>query len=98
MLRVGKECIVTFPNFGHWRCRTHLNLHGRMPVSEFMPYRWYDTPNIHFCTVDDFEMLCREKDIRVLNRSMVGSNNSETWLAQTWPNLFAMTAVYHISK
>jgi methionine biosynthesis protein MetW len=98
MLRVGKECIVTFPNFGHWRCRTHLNLRGRMPVSEFMPYRWYDTPNIHFCTVDDFELLCRERGIRVLGRSMVGSNNSENWLAQTWPNLFAMTAVYHISK
>lgn len=98
MLRVGKECIVTFPNFGHWRCRTHLNLQGRMPVSEFMPYHWYDTPNIHFCTVDDFEVLCREHGIHVLNRRMVGSNNTESWLARTWPNLFAMTAVYHISK
>ena len=98
MLRVGKECIVTFPNFGHWRCRTHLNLQGRMPVSEFMPYHWYDTPNIHFCTVDDFEVLCREQGIHVLNRRMVGSKNTESWLARTWPNLFAMTAVYHISK
>ena len=98
MLRIGKECIVTFPNFGHWRCRTHLNLQGRMPVSEFMPFSWYDTPNIHFCTVNDFEALCREKRIRILNRTMVGANNSEGWLATTWPNLFAMTAVYHISK
>jgi methionine biosynthesis protein MetW len=98
MLRVGKECIVTFPNFGHWRCRAHLNFLGRMPVSEFMPYHWYDTPNIHFCTVDDFEALCTEMGIHVLDRRMVGSNNTENWLARTWPNLFAITAVYHISK
>ncbi len=98
MLRVGKECIVTFPNFGHWRCRWHLSQRGRMPVSEFMPYHWYDTPNIHFCTVDDFEALCRDKGIHVLDRRMVAANNTESQLAKNWPNLFAMTAVYHISK
>ena len=54
MLRIGKEGIVTFPNFGHWRCRLYLGTRGRMPVSRFMPYMWYDTPNIHFCTVKDF--------------------------------------------
>ena len=58
MLRIGRECIVTFPNFGNWRCRWYLSTQGRMPVSRFMPYSWYDTPNIHFCTVKDFERLC----------------------------------------
>ena len=48
MLRVGRECIITFPNFGHWRCRWYLASKGRMPVSEFLPYTWYNTPNIHF--------------------------------------------------
>jgi methionine biosynthesis protein MetW len=47
MLRVGRQCIITFPNFGHWRCRWYLASKGRMPVSEFLPYTWYNTPNIH---------------------------------------------------
>ena len=68
MLRVGKQCIIAFPNFGHWQARAYLLARGRMPVSKFMPYEWYDTPNIHFCTVKDFEELCEQRDIRVLNR------------------------------
>jgi methionine biosynthesis protein MetW len=95
MLRVGRQCIVTFPNFGHWRCRLDLATRGRMPVSRFMPYRWYDTPNIHFCTVRDFESLCRELQIRILGRDMIGGGTST--LARLWPNLFAETAIYHIT-
>lgn len=98
MLRVGRECIVTFPNFGHWRCRWYLGQYGRMPVSKFMPYNWYDTPNIHFCTVKDFEALCSEKRVKILNRAMVGADNRRSWLANLWPNLFGVTAVYHISR
>jgi methionine biosynthesis protein MetW len=98
MLRIGRECIVTFPNFGHWRCRVFLGTRGRMPVSRFMPHNWYDTPNIHFCTVRDFENLCRERDIRILHRDMVGPDNSAHLLARLWPNLFATTAIYHISR
>ncbi len=98
MLRIGRECIVTFPNFGHWRCRWHLSTRGRMPVSRFMPYTWYDTPNIHFCTVKDFEALCREKGIRILARDMVGNTSREPLLATLWPNLFSLTAIYHITR
>lgn len=98
MLRIGQECIVTFPNFGHWACRLHLGTRGRMPVSKFMPYAWYDTPNIHFCTVKDFEALCAEKSIRILNRAMVSEGKNSSLLANSWPNLFATTAVYRISK
>lgn len=98
MLRVGRQCIVTFPNFGHWRCRVQLGVRGRMPVSELLPYSWYDTPNIHFCTVRDFERLCRERGIRILNREVVGENNRETTMAQLWPNAFAATAVYHVAR
>ena len=97
MLRVGRECIVTFPNFGHWRCRLHLGARGRMPVSEFMPYAWYDTPNIHFCTVQDFEGLCRKLGIRILHRDMVGAGLAH-WALRWRPNLFAATAIYHISR
>lgn len=98
MLRVGRECIVTFPNFGYWRGRLFLATKGRMPVSKFLPYTWYDTPNIHFCTVSDFEALCREKNIRILHRSVVNADDRESLIASRLPNLFGVTAVYHISK
>jgi methionine biosynthesis protein MetW len=98
MLRIGREGIVTFPNFGHWRCRLMLGIQGRMPVSSFMPYTWYNTPNIHFCTVKDFEHLCREKGIRILARSMVSMTSRQPALADKWPNFFATTAIYHITR
>lgn len=98
MLRIGREGIVTFPNFGYWQCRLYLASRGRMPVSRFMPYNWYDTPNIHFCTVRDFETLCARKGIRILGRDMVGSSASRSLLARSWPNLFALTAIYHITR
>ncbi len=60
LLRIGRRAIVSFPNFGHWRVRVDLGLRGRMPMTENLPYSWYDTPNIHFCTIRDFVELCRE--------------------------------------
>ena len=63
-----------------------------------MPYRWYDTPNIHFCTVMDFESLCKEKGIQILGRQMVGNTKRKPLLASNWPNLFATTAIYRISR
>jgi methionine biosynthesis protein MetW len=98
MLRIGREGIVTFPNFGHWRCRLMLGLLGRMPVSRVMPHTWYNTPNIHFCTVKDFEDLCREKGIRILARDVVGHTQHRPMLSDKWPNLFATTAIYHITR
>lgn len=97
MLRVGKECIVTFPNFGHWRARWHLAVQGRMPVSDLLPYEWYNTPNIHFCTFRDFEVLCREKNITVLHRQVV-NEQSLNWFKDLSPNLFGETAIYHLCK
>ncbi len=98
MLRIGRQGIVTFPNFAHWSCRLYLGTRGRMPVSRFMPYTWYDTPNIHFCTVQDFEALCAERGIRILARDMVGNTERKPLLASAWPNLFAITAIYLISR
>lgn len=97
MLRVGKECIVTFPNFGHWKARFYLATRGRMPVSDLLPYEWYDTPNIHFCTFDDFEVLCHERNIKVINRQVVNEQSGQT-LKDFMPNLFGETAIYHLSK
>lgn len=98
MLRIGKECIITFPNFAHWKARWHLLIHGRMPVSDLLPYEWYNTPNIHFCTVKDFEVLCKEKHITVLNSTVVSEKGSSQTLAKLHRNLFGETAVYHLTK
>jgi methionine biosynthesis protein MetW len=98
MLRVGKECIVTFPNFGNIRTRAYLVAHGRMPVTRQLSYQWYDTPNIHFCTVKDFEALCHEKDIKVIHRETVTQARPDRHLSRYWPNMFAETAIYHLSN
>lgn len=98
MLRIGRTGIVSFPNFGHWRCRLHLGIRGHMPMSGLIPYHWYDTPNIHFCTVKDFENLCREKRIRILSRDVVGNESLNPILSTKWPNMFAATAIYNITR
>ena len=68
MLRVGRQAIVTFPNFGHWRARWQVAFGGRMPVSDSLPYQWYDTPNVHLCTISDFERFCADHSVRILER------------------------------
>lgn len=98
MLRIGRNGIVTFPNFAHWRCRYHLAVKGRMPVSEFMPYEWYDTPNIHFCTVRDFDVFCRERDIRVISRTVVDYKHRGSAIIRALPNLLSAIAIYHIER
>lgn len=98
MLRVGKTCIITFPNFGHWRCRLYLSLKGRMPVSEFMPYTWYNTPNIHFCTFQDFEALTKELNAKVLQRLAVNSQHRDTTLTRLWPNLMSEIGIYQLTS
>jgi len=95
MVRIGREAIVTFPNFGHWRCRLSLGLQGRMPVSDTLPYSWYDTPNIHFCTVKDFEALCKQLNIEIIDQDIVAGSGAG-WLARIMPNLFGVTAIYRI--
>jgi len=98
MLRISDRGIVTFPNFGNWKSRLYLSLRGRMPVSKFMPHQWYDTPNIHFCTVKDFDALCREQNIRVLERTVVDSRHQGSWAMKAWPNFLGEIAIYHISR
>lgn len=98
MLRIGNQAVVTFPNFGYWRTRLYLLLKGRMPMSESLPYNWYDTPNIHLCTFKDFEQLCHNKGIRILNKTVVDDQHNEHWSIGIWPSMLGETAVYHISR
>ena len=98
MLRVGKEAIITFPNFGYWRTRLYLLSKGKMPMSKTLPYNWYDTPNIHMCTFRDFEKLCREKGLKVVDRTVVDSNHQEHLSITLWPNLLGEIAIYRVTK
>jgi methionine biosynthesis protein MetW len=98
MTRIGRECIVTIPNFGHWRARLQLLFKGRMPVSDLLPYQWYDTPNIHFCTFRDFEILCREMNLQVVDKAVVTEKSLGKGLSQWHPNLFAETGIFRVRK
>jgi|TARA_B110000208_G_scaffold48452_2_gene64059 methionine biosynthesis protein MetW len=98
ILRIGEHGIITFPNFGNWKSRLSLASNGRMPVSKFMPHNWYDTPNIHFCTVKDFNDLCVEKNVRILARTVVDSQHQGNWAMKAWPNFLGEIAIYHITK
>lgn len=99
MLRVGKEGIVTFPNMAHWKGRAQLGLGGHMPVTKSLPNRWYDTPNIHLCTVSDFEIFCRQRSITILERTFVDHTHSRSSLMmKLFPNLFSEIALYRICR
>ena len=89
MLRVGREAIISFPNFGHWSHRLQV-LAGRMPVSNRLPYQWFDTPNIHLCTVADFDAFCAERQYRVIERVVL----HETRRVNVLPNLMGSLAIY----
>jgi len=94
MLRVGRQGIVTFPNFGHWQSRWQVAFGGQMPVSSALPYQWYDTPNVHLCTIRDFEQFCAAHAIRVLERIVLHDGRSVAWL----PNLLGSLAVFRFEK
>lgn len=95
MLRVGKTVIVTFPNFGHWRVRLAL-LRGQMPVTPSLPERWFDTPNIHLCTVKDFEALCAARHWKITDRALLNQAREGGLLSRWLPNLFAEVALFEL--
>ena len=94
MLRVGREAIVSFPNFGRWDLRLQLALGGKMPMSAELPYQWYNTPNVHLFTIADFESFCDSHGIRVLERAVLHEGRPVTSLV----NLFGSLAVYRIQR
>jgi len=93
MLRVGRRAIVAFPNFGHWRVRASMLVSGRAPRTKLFPYDWYDSPNIHFLTVHDFEALASKERLVVERRYFLSGHHKVTLL----PNLFAEVAVYLVA-
>ncbi len=92
MLRIGKKAIVSFPNFGNWVIRSYLFFRGRMPKSKHLPYEWYDTPNIHFCTIKDFKDFCKQESINI-NQKIYLKKVNKKWRG-IWSNLFASIAIF----
>ncbi|MDC0901846.1 methionine biosynthesis protein MetW [Gammaproteobacteria bacterium] len=95
ILQVANECVITLPNFGNWELRLGL-LKGKMPSSAQLPAKWYETKNLHLCTIADFEDLCAEESFNIQKKVYLNSRGSSSWLANTFPNLFAAEAVYLI--
>ncbi|HEY0905994.1 MAG TPA: methionine biosynthesis protein MetW [Methylophilus sp.] len=93
MLRVGREIVVTFPNFGYWRNRIQITL-GIMPVSKSLPYQWYDTPNVHLCTIHDFDEFCRRHQIQIIERKVLTEGKDVSLL----PNLMGNLAMYRLKR
>lgn len=99
MLRVGGEGIVTFPNMAHWSARLQLGLKGIMPVTKNLPNQWFNTPNVHLCTLNDFEVLCRRHDIKILQRIVIDhSHNPGGRLTNLFPNLLGEIAIYRFCR
>ena len=99
LTRVGRLGIVSFPNFGHWRLRVQLVARGKMPVTRTLPYRWYETPNIHLCTVHDFEALARAEGLTLLDRRLLdASGGAAPARARRRPNLLAAGAAYLLRR
>lgn len=93
MLRVGREIIVTFPNFGYWRNRMQIT-NGSMPVSKTLPYQWYDTPNVHLCTINDFDKFCKNHKITVIERKVITEGQEVNFM----PNLLGNLAMYRLKN
>ena len=100
MMRTGRAGIVSFPNFGYWPHRRDLVLRGRMPVSPVLPAPWYDTPNLHLCTIRDFERLARELALRITRRILLDADGGEVSrrLVRLRPNALAAGAVYGLTR
>ncbi len=100
LLRIGRHAIVSFPNFGYWRNRIQLGFGGRMPVTDIMNYQWWDTPNIHFCTVRDFVELCAAQGV-VVERALTLDRAGRVYrvpIASARANLLAAQAVFMLTR
>ena len=99
LLRIGRKAIVSFPNFGHWRIRLQLLSLGQMPVTKNLSQPWYDTPNIHFCTIRDFVGLCRDLNVDIHSAVAFNASGQEIGLKAPWWfwNLFGEQAVFLLS-
>lgn len=98
MLRVGKKCIISFPNFGYIVVRLYLLFKGKMPKLKFLPFEWYDTPNIHHLTIKDFKNFCKKNNIKILKEIFINYFGDKHRRIKIFPNLFSQYGIFMISK
>lgn len=98
IVRIGSECIVSIPNFANLKCRIQLALTGKMPVSKALPHEWYSTPNLHLCSLKDFESLCEKLNIQVIERKLIRNDGKHSIFMKFFPNLFTEVALYKLKQ
>lgn len=98
MMRIGKEGIVTFPNMAHWQSRFQLGLGGHMPVTRTLPNEWFSTPNIHLCSISDFENLCQSLGIKIIQSTAMDHAHRHSLRTKLLPNLLGEIALFRFCK
>lgn len=100
LIRIGKKAIISIPNFGYWKVRIGFAIHGKMPITEKLSNNWYDTPNIHLCSILDFVDLCRELNIKIEKTIVLNSNNTKSFngAPNSWSNFFGEEAIFLIKN
>ena len=100
LIRIGKKAIISIPNFGYWKVRLGFATYGKMPITEKLSNNWYDTPNIHLCSILDFVDLCRELNIKIEKTIVLNSNNTKSFngAPNSWSNFFGEEAIFLIKN
>ncbi|MEC8498193.1 MAG: methionine biosynthesis protein MetW [Pseudomonadota bacterium] len=100
LIRIGRKAIISIPNFGYWKVRIGFATYGKMPITEKLSNNWYDTPNIHLCSILDFVDLCRELNIKIEKTIVLNSNNIRSFngAPNSWSNFFGEEAIFLIKN
>ncbi len=98
LLRIGKRAIISFPNFGYWKIRKDFFFNGKMPKNNILPYEWFDTPNIHLCSVNDFVELCKKNKIKINDKVLLNKDGKRIWFKNLLGNFFSYQVIFCVSK
>ncbi len=98
LLRIGSRAIISFPNFGYWKIRKDFFFNGKMPKNKILPYEWFDTPNIHLCSINDFVELCKKNKIKINDKVLLNEDGKRMWFKNLLGNFFSYQVIFCVSK
>ena len=98
LIRIGKRAIISFPNFGFWKVRRDFFFSGKMTKNKILPFEWFDTPNIHLCSVNDFIHLCQKNRIKIIDKVLLNENGEKIWSKNLLKNLLSYQVIFCVSK
>ena len=98
LIRIGKRAIISFPNFGFWKIRKDFFFSGKMPKNKILPYEWFDTPNIHLCSINDFIQLCHNNRIKIKDKVLLNENGEKIQSINFFENLLSYQVIFCVSK